>query len=127
MKNKKILLLSVILIIAVVGIVLYFISRPQHQELLPQTFAELPEKPKLIAEFNHSVTLNPNEYYPKGFSLEDGKPIYSVAFSPVDDTLIASISAGGTINLWNINSAKGPVKILRHPGVYPVISFSRHW
>ena len=128
MNAKKMGLLSVFLAIAVVGIVVYFISRPpQQQELLPQTFAQLPEKPKLIAEFHHGTTTDSDEIVPdapEGFSLTDTRPIYSVAFSPIDASLIASVNANGFIKLWNINNTKEPVKILRHPGVYPSIGFS---
>ncbi|MDE0483015.1 MAG: hypothetical protein OXI67_10590 [Candidatus Poribacteria bacterium] len=124
MKNKNILLLSVILIIAVVGVVLYFILRLPPQELFPQIFAQLPEKPKLIAEFNHGATLDSDAIPFEGFTLTDATPIYSVAFSPIDASLIASVNANGSIKLWNINNTKEPVKILRHPGVYPIIRFS---
>ena len=106
MKNKKIILLIVILGIAVVGTVTFFIFRPRHQELLPQQFAELPEKPKLIAEFNHGIE------------------IYSVAFSPTDPSLIASVDENGTIKLWDRNNTKEPVKILSHPGEFVHIGFS---
>ena len=106
MKNKKIILLIVILGIAVVGTVTFFIFRPRHQELLPQQFAELPEKPKLIAEFHH------------------GLEIYSVAFSPTDPSLIVSVDENGTIKLWDRNNTKEPVKILSHPEKYVHIGFS---
>ncbi len=127
MKNKKILLLLVVLIIAVVGVVVFFISRPQPEELLPQTFAELPEKPKLIAEFHHGATLDSDGIAPgapEGFSVADARPIYSVAFSPVDASLVASINGGGSINLWNINNTKKPIRTLKHPGIFQNISFS---
>ncbi len=124
MKNKKIILLIVILGIAVVGTVTFFIFRPRHQELLPQQFVELPEKPKLIAEFQHGATRNSEVVYPDIFSLELALPIYSVAFSPVDTSLIASVNGAGTIKLWNINNTKEPVKILGHPGIFPNIGFS---
>ena len=113
-----------ILGIAVVGTVTFFIFRPRHQELLPQQFAELPEKPKLIAEFHHGATLDSDVVYPDIFSLELALPIYSVAFSPVDTSLIASVNGAGTIKLWNINNTKEPVKILGHPGIFPNIGFS---
>lgn len=128
MKTKIIFTSFIVLVIAVVGVVLYFISRPpQRQELLPQTFAQLPEKPKLIAEFHHGATHDSNEIAPgapEGFSVADAKPIYSVAFSPVDASLIASVNANGSIKLWNINNTKEPMKTLRHPSVYPSIDFS---
>ncbi len=107
MKNKYILFLSVILVIAVVGVVLYFIShQPTHQELIPQTFAQLPEKPKLIAEYHN------------------GPRIESVAFSPADPFLIAFADEYGTIRLWNRNNTKEPIRILSHPDLYASISFS---
>ena len=124
MKNKRMLLLFVILAIAVVGVVIYFISRPQHQELIPPKFAQLPEKPKLIAEFHHDATLDSGVDYPEGFSQDLALPIYSVAFSPVDTSLIASVNGAGTIMLWNINNTKEPIKILSHPRVFPFIGFS---
>ncbi len=106
MKNKKITLLFVILAIAIVSVVLYFISRPQHQELSPPKFAQLPEKPKLIEKFNY------------------GPSIYSVAFSPSDPNLIASVDQNGTIKLWDRNNTIDPVKILSHPGMFATIGFS---
>ena len=124
MKNKKILFLSVILVIAVVGIVVYFISRPQHQELLPQNFAQLPERPKLIAEFNHSATIIKDALSFEGLSPESAKTIYSVSFSPIDPSLIASVNGNGTVKLWNINNTKEPIRSLRQPGIFPYISFS---
>ena len=124
MKNKKIGLLSVFLAIAVVGIVVYFISRPKQQALLPQTFAELPGRPKVIAEFSHSATIIKDALSFEGLSLESAKTIYSVTFSPVDPSLIASVNGNGTVMLWNINNTKEPIRILRQPGIFPFISFS---
>ena len=123
MKNKKIGLLSVILVIAVVGVVVFFVSRPP-QELLPQTFAQLPEKAKLIAEFNHSATVLSDGFTYEGFSLDTAKPIYSVSFSPIDPSLIASVNGNGPIKLWNINNTKEPVRTLQQTEIFPSISFS---
>ena len=127
MKNKRILFFLISLFI-VVGIVVFFILRTQQEEeLLPQTFAEMPEKPKLITEFHHGRTNNPDEIpsdAPEGFSMTDAIHIFSVAFSPVDASLIASVNTGGIIKLWNINDTKKPIKIFTHPGVYPSIGFS---
>ena len=126
MKNKKILSFLIFLFI-VVGLVVFFISRQQEEVLFPQTFAEMPEKPKLIAEFHHGTMKNPDEIplgAPEGFSVEDARHIFSVAFSPVDASLIASVNAGGIIKLWNKNDTKAPVKVFYHPGVYPLIGFS---
>lgn len=105
MKNKKILFLFMFLVIAAIGTVAYFIFRP-HQELDPQTFAQLPEKPKLIAEFHHGHRIN------------------SVAISPTDPSLIASVDQGGTIKLWNRNTTNKLVKTLSHPDKYPSVGFS---
>ena len=106
MKNKKITLLFVILAIAIVSVVLYFISRPQHQEFLPQTFAQLPEKPKPIAKFHN------------------GPSIKSVAFSPVDSSIIATADQYGTVKLWNTNDSNNPVRIFSHPALSTLITFS---
>ncbi len=107
MKGKKIIALLIVLVITVVGIVVYFISRPpQHQELLPQTFAQLPEKPKLIDEFHHGLW------------------VYSVAISPTDPSLVAGVDQDGTIKLWNRNDTKKIFKFFRHPEKIPSIGFS---
>ncbi|MCY4403998.1 MAG: hypothetical protein OXD54_15650 [Candidatus Poribacteria bacterium] len=106
MINKRNILLSTILAIAVVGVVVYFITRPQQHELLPQTFAPLPEKPKLIDEFHQNTE------------------IYSVAFSPVDPSLIAFVDENGTIKMWNRNITNKPAVTLNHPDKYPSIGFS---
>ena len=124
MKNKRMLLLFVILAIAVVGVVAYFISRPKQQELIPPKFAQLPEKPKLIAEFHHGATLNSDGIVPEDISHRPATPIFSVSFSPVDAALIASVDIYGTIKLWNINNTKEPVKISRHPDMFAIIGFS---
>ncbi|RKU16228.1 hypothetical protein C6501_05760 [Candidatus Poribacteria bacterium] len=106
MNTKKMGLLSVVLAIAVVGVVIYFISRPPPQELRPQTFAQLPEKPKLIAEFHN------------------GPSIKSVAFSPVDSSIIATADQYGTVKLWNTNDLNNHVRILGHPALSALITFS---
>ena len=88
--QKKMLLLLVILIV-VVGIFAFFVLR--HQTEKPNSiaeleqFAKLPEKPNPIAEFEH------------------GALICSVAFSPVDLSLVASAGWDNTIKLWNRNNA----------------------
>ena len=106
MKNKKILLLCILLVVAVVGIVVFFISRPQPEELLPQKFAELPKKPKLVAEYNH------------------GTRIYSVAISPSDPSIIGLADVNGTIKLWNTELTDIPAAVLNHPGQFVSIDFS---
>ena len=126
MKSKTVLVSLILVAIIGVGLVAYFVSRPkqQEQESLPQQFAEFPEKPELIAEFHHGATINPHVIAPEGFSFMDANPIYSVSFSPVDASLIASINGSGTIKLWNRNNTKNPAKILRHPEVFSSIGFS---
>ncbi len=106
MKNKKIVVLSIILVIIVIGIVVFLNLRSQPHELSPQEFAQLPEKPKIIAEFHQNTE------------------IYSVAFSPSDRNLIASADQNGTIKLWDRNNTIDPVKILSHPGQFAHIGFS---
>lgn len=106
MKSKTVFVSLILVAIIDVGFVAYFVSRPKQQEPLLQQFAKLPEKPSLIAEFHH------------------GPRIWSVAFSPTDLSLIASVDKNGTIKLWDRNNTKDPVKILSHPGRYASISFS---
>ena len=106
MRSKKLLLLFVILAI-VVGVVIFFNVRPQYQALDPQAFAKPPEKPALVAKFNHGPSR-----------------INSVAFSPVDASLVASAGIHGIIKLWNINNTEIPLAILDHPENYTFIAFS---
>ncbi|MDE0088674.1 MAG: hypothetical protein OXU23_23335, partial [Candidatus Poribacteria bacterium] len=80
--------------------------RPPQQELLPQTFAQLPEKPKLIAKYHN------------------GPRIESVAFSPADPFLIAFADEYGTVRLWNRNNTKEPIRILSHPELSASVGFS---
>ncbi len=97
MKNKK-LLLSFVILAIVVGVVVFFNVRLQYQPLDPQAFAKPPEKPTLVAKFNHGPS-----------------PINSVAFSPVDASLVASAGRDGIIKLWNRNNTNDPVVTLTHP------------
>lgn len=106
MKTKIILTSFIVLAIAVVGIVVFFIFRQHPEELFPQEFAELPEKPKLIAEYNH------------------GTRIYSVAISPSDPSIIGLADVNGTIKLWNKGLTDIPTAVLDHPGQYVSIDFS---
>ena len=106
MKTKIILALLTVLAIAVGGTVVFFITRPQPQKLLPQTFAQLPKRATLVAEFNH------------------GPHIRSVAISPTDMSLIASVGDKGTIKLWRRNNTRAPIAILDHPGEYASLGFS---
>lgn len=107
MKSKTVLVSLILVAIIGVGLVAYFVSRPQQQqEPLPQQFAKLPEKPSLIAEFHHGPRIN------------------SVAISPVNPSLIASVDESGTIKLWDRNNTKEPVRILSHPSLYVSIGFS---
>ena len=103
MKSKKLLLLFVILAI-VVGAVVFFSVHPQYQALDPQKLAKLPEKPTLIAEFNHGPS-----------------PINAVAFSPVNASLVACAGRDGIIKLWNTNNTNKPVVTLMHPVNYDYI------
>lgn len=108
MKSKTVFVSLILVAIIGVGLVAYFVSRPhqQQQESLPQQFAKLPEKPSLITEFHH------------------GPKIWSVAFSPTDPSLIASVDENGTIKLWDRNNTKEPAKILSHPEMFSSIGFS---
>ena len=103
------LLSFVVLVFAIVGIFGFFILRHRNvaQNLTLQQFAKLPEKPNPIAEFEH------------------GDSIYSVAFSPVDPSLIASAGEDKTIKLWNRNNTSAPEAILTdHTGEVTSIVFS---
>ncbi len=100
MKNKKLLLLFVILAIVVGGVV-FFNVRSQYQTLDPQKLAKLPEKPTLVTAFNHGPS-----------------PINSVAFLPVNASLVASAGRDGIIKLWNTNNTKDLVVTLKHPVNY---------
>ena len=106
MKSKTVLVSLILVAIIGVGFVAYFVSRPKQQESLPQQFAKLPEKPSLIAEFHHGPRIN------------------SVAISPVNPSLIASVDENGTIKLWDRNNTKEPIKILSHPRLGASIGFS---
>ena len=107
MKNKKLLLSSVISALLIIGVLMFFNMRPQYQTLGPQEFLKPPEKPVLLAKFNHGPS-----------------PIYSVAFSPVDASLVACTDRDGIIKLWNINNTDVPLAILNHPANYTFIAFS---
>ena len=124
MKIKIIFTSLIVLAVAVVGIVVFFISRPQPEELLPQKFAALPEKPKLIAEFLHGATSDSDMSHSYDIPPGLNRYIFSVAISPVDASLVASINGAGTIKLWNTDNTKEPVKTLNHPGIYPSVGFS---
>ena len=108
MKNKRILFIYLMIALVAFGVVTYFISRPQQQqqELIPQQFAQLPEKAKQIAKFHH------------------GPAVKHVAFSPVDSSLIASADINGTIRLWDIDNGKNEIKTLGHPISSAAIGFS---
>ena len=107
MKSKKLLLLFVILALLIIGVLTFFNMRSRYQDLTVQEFAKLPEMPALIAEFNHGPS-----------------PVNSVAFSPVDASLVASAGRDGIIKLWNINDTDVPLAILNHPAHYTFIAFS---
>ena len=107
MKSKKLLLLFVILALFIIGVLTFLNMRPRYQDLTVQEFAKLPEMPALVAEFNHGPS-----------------PVDSVAFSPVDASLVASAGIHGIIKLWNINDTDVPLAILNHPTNYTFIAFS---
>ena len=96
MQFKKMLPLFVVLGFVIVGIFAFFLLRHRNttQGLIPQQFAKLPEKPKPIAKLNHDAY------------------IYSVAFSPVDASLIASAGSDHTIKLWNWHNGNVPTATL---------------
>ncbi len=124
MKNKRRILLFVLLAAVGVSVRVYFITRPQQEEIYPQKFAQLPEKPTLITEFNHGTTFVSDEVQLEGFTLLDASIIYSIKFSPVDASLIASVNSQGNIKLWNLDNIKKPVRTFTHPGIFPSIGFS---
>jgi len=97
----------VILALFIIGVLTFVNMRPRYQDLTLQEFAKLPEMPTLIAEFNHGPS-----------------PVDSVAFSPVDASLVASAGIHGIIKLWNINDTDVPLAILNHPANYTFIAFS---
>ena len=107
MKNKRLLLLPVIWVLLIIGILMFFNMRSRYQNLTVQEFAKLPEMPALVAKFNHGPSR-----------------INSVAFSPVDASLVASAGIHGIIKLWNINNTDIPLAILNHPENYTFIAFS---
>lgn len=106
MKNKRLILVFILLAVVGVCVIAYFITRQQQEQLLPQTFAQLPEKPKLVDEFHQNTR------------------IYSVAFSPTDSSLIAFADESGKIKLWDRDITNKPAPILNHPGKYISIGFS---
>ena len=110
MKTKVKFVSYIFFVIAVVGIVVFFISRTQEEVLLPQTFAEMPEKPKLFAQFHNSSTINLDKNNPNVVSPLSAKHVCSVSFSPVDDSLIASVNVDGTIKLWNTGNMKKTIE-----------------
>ncbi len=96
MKNKRRILLFILLTAVGVSILVYFITRLlQQEEILPQKFAQLPQKPKLIDEFHQNTMIN------------------SVAFSPVDSSVIAFVDEYGTLKLWRRNITNKPAQISR--------------
>ena len=106
MQFKKWILLLVALVV-VGGILVFLNMRPRYQDVTVQEFAKLPEMPALIAEFNHGPS-----------------SVDSVAFSPVDASLVASAGIHGIIKLWNVNDTDVPLAILNHPANYTFIAFS---
>ena len=132
MKTNRLIILSVVFCVVVLSIAAFFKFRPHEPvSAIPQEFAQVPEKPKLIAEFTAKYHLRSmtgfDRIVPKGFTSANttgARSIYSVAFSPVDASLIASINRNGTINLWDRDNTEAPVKVLRHPEIFASIGFS---
>ena len=108
MKNKRFLFFLLILTIVVLCIVTYFITRPQPEELYPQVFAKMPEKPELIQQFQHSLLIT------------------SVAISPTDPNLIAGVNNEGYIRIWNRKNIEDS-RFLYHSGKFPSHPFLTHW
>ena len=76
-------------------------------DLSLRRFAQLPEKPILLVEFNHS------------------SHIYDIAFSPVDVPLVASTNVNNSIKLWNLKKLSEPQAVLNgHTDVVKSIAFS---
>ena len=128
MKTKRLIVFFVVFGVVVFGIAAYFLSRPHEPVFItPQEFAQVPEQPKLIAEFtaNYHLTDATDLMTPEGVRSDTkNRVIYSVAFSPVDASLIASINRNGFINLWDRDGTEAPVRVLSHPEIFPSIGFS---
>lgn len=128
MKTKRLIVFFVVFGVVALGIAAYFLSRPHEPvSIMPQEFAQVPEQPKLIAELtaNYHLTDAIDPMKPEGFrSGIHSKYINSVAFSPVDTSLIASINRNGIINLWDRDNTEAPVKVLSHPEIFSSIGFS---
>ncbi len=128
MKTNGLIAFFVILCVIVLCIMAYFIFRLDGPaSIIPHPFAQVPEKPKLISEFTAKYHLTDaiDAVMPEGFRNDiDSRSIYSVAFSPVDASLIASINRNGIINLWDRDNTEVPVKVLSHPEIFPSIGFS---
>ena len=104
MRSKKLLpfyVLITLLISGLMGFYIFWKMDPSNQK-----FAEPPEKPMPIAEFNHESV------------------IYDVAFSPVDASLVAGAD-DNTIKLWNLKNMAAPKAILKgHTDAVKSIEFS---
>jgi|GEM_PF-1458187 len=101
MKTHRLIILSVVFCVVVLSIVAFFKFRPQEPvSAIPQEFAQVPEKAKLIETFHH------------------GPSVHYVAFSPIDSSMIASVDGNGTIRLWQLNSGRAPVRTLGDPEIY---------
>ncbi len=55
---------------------------------------------------------------------EHGDSVYSVAFSPVDNTLLASGSSDGTVKLWDVVNQTNVATLEEHAGGVVSIAFS---
>lgn len=76
-------------------------------DLSSRRFAQPPEKPIPLAEFNHRSR------------------IYDIAFSPADVSLVASTNVNNSIKLWNLKKLSEPQAVLNgHTDVVKSIVFS---
>lgn len=74
----------------------------------------------------------PNKGIIRLFSLTTGQiirtfrtgPVYGLAFSPVDDTTLASAGADGTIRLWNVSAGRETAVFKEHKASVMAIAFS---
>lgn len=84
MKTKRLIVFFVVFGVVVFGIAAYFRFRPHEPaSIIQQEFAQVPEQPKLIAEFtaNYHLTDAIDPMTPEGFRSDTkNRAIYSVAF-----------------------------------------------
>ena len=61
---------------------------------------------------------------PAQIIFEHGDTVYSVAFSPVDNTLLASGASDGTVKLWDVVTQTNVATLVGHVGGVASIAFS---